>query len=152
TIPLRVVHPSTKVAGLRCPFCQDPFEVGQAVILCPRSATPHHVECWNDGGSHCSCPSACDGNGRIDWLAPLWIEVEDPKPVGDVDADSLPARMSRVLGTPFSSLHGLPLFSAFSAELGPAYRLALQQWVALEALNWADAASMLESRLLGWQV
>lgn len=38
--------------GLSCPVCEQPFEEGEDVVVCPVCGTPHHRSCYQQNG-HC---------------------------------------------------------------------------------------------------
>ena len=40
--------------GKTCPYCQAVIKPGVPVTVCPECGMPHHRECWEANGSHCT--------------------------------------------------------------------------------------------------
>lgn len=41
-----ILDEKSSIVGVACLFCQDSFQIGSEVILCPKCDTAYHVSCW----------------------------------------------------------------------------------------------------------
>lgn len=55
---LLVLSADDELLNAQCIACQEGFNVGDEVVLCPRCKTPHHADCWRDaaGCKRHGCP------------------------------------------------------------------------------------------------
>lgn len=50
--------------GQECALCKQPFETGDAIVICPEDGSRHHHYCWQANSNRCTA-YGCDGHGEI---------------------------------------------------------------------------------------
>lgn len=59
-------HSPTFTQSQICPYCQDPFSLGELVVACPVDKTLLHADCWEANDSQCTT-LGCQGAGIIEY-------------------------------------------------------------------------------------